>query len=58
MTSILGAQDFPGRLEEIQHEWRLNTREKVKNNDAQVFELLTDPKFKFPINTPNGKYRE
>tara|TARA_B100000575_G_C23107716_1_gene639513 strand:+ start:426 stop:1199 length:774 start_codon:yes stop_codon:yes gene_type:complete len=58
LTSILGAQEFPGRLEEIQHEWRLNTREKVKNNDAKVYELLTDPVFKFPNNLPDGKYRE
>jgi hypothetical protein len=29
LTSILGAQDYPGRLEQIGHEWRLNTREKV-----------------------------
>ena len=58
LTSILGAQEFPGRLEEIQNEWRLNTREKVKNNDSQVYGLLTNPEFKFPTNLPDGKYRE
>ena len=57
LTSILGAQEFPGRLEEIQHEWRLNTKEKVKNSDQLVYSLLTDPKFKFPTNLPNGRYR-
>ena len=57
LTSILGAQEFPGRLEEIQHEWRLNTKEKVKNGDQLVYSLLTDPKFKFPTNLPNGRYR-
>ena len=57
LTSILGAQEYPGRLEEIQHEWKLNTKDKVKNNDPTVYSLLTDPQFKFPTNLPNGKYR-
>ena len=57
LTSILGAQEFPGRLEEIQHEWRLNTKEKVKNGDQLVYSLLTDPEFKFPTNLPDGRYR-
>ena len=57
LTSILGAQEFPGRLEEIQHEWRLNTKEKVKNGDQLVYSLLTDPQFKFPTNLPDGRYR-
>ena len=58
LTSILGGQEYPGRLEEIQHEWRLNTKEKVKNGDQLVYSLLTDPEFKFPTNLPDGKYRE
>ena len=58
LTSILGAQEFPGRLEEIQHEWRLNTKEKVKNGDQLVYSLLTDPQFKLPVNIPDGRYRE
>ena len=58
LTSILGAQEYPGRLEEIQHEWKLNTKDKVKNNDPTVYSLLTDPQFKFPTKLPDGKYRE
>ena len=58
LTSILGAQEYPGRLEEIQHEWKLNTKDKVKNNDPTVYSLLTDPQFKFQTNLPDGKYRE
>ena len=57
LTSILGAQEFPGRLEEIQNEWKLNTKEKVKNNDSQAYRLLTDSEFKFPTYLPDGKYR-
>ena len=54
LTSILGAQEFPGRLEEIQNEWKLNTKEKVKNNDSQAYRLLTDSEFKFPTYLPDG----
>ena len=57
LTSILGAQEFPGRLEEIQNEWKLNTKEKVKNNDAHAYRLLTNSEFKFPTYLPDGKYR-
>jgi len=56
LTSILGAQDFPRRSEEIGHEWKLNTREKVQETDPLVFELLTDPTYKFPTLLPDGKY--
>jgi hypothetical protein len=56
LTSILGGQDFPGRLEQIQEEWRYNTREKVKKGDPKVFALLTDPQYKFPTVLPDGIY--
>lgn len=56
LTSILGAQDIPGRLEEIEHEWRLNTREKVENGDPDVFALLTDPRWSFATRIPDGNY--
>lgn len=58
LTSILGAQDYPGRLEQIQHEWKLNTKEKVMNTDKAVYQLLTDPQYKIPTVLPNGKYRQ
>jgi hypothetical protein len=58
LTSILGAQDYPGRLEQIQHEWKLNTREKVMNTDKAVYQLLTDPQYKMPTVLPDGKYRQ
>jgi len=57
LTSILGAQDYPGRLEQIQREWRLNTREKVKEGDPDAYALFTDPKYKFPTVLPDGKYK-
>jgi len=57
LTSILGAQDFPGRLEQIQEEWRYNTREKVEKGDPRIYALLTDPQYKFPTVLPDGFYK-
>ena len=57
LTSILGGQDFNGRFDEIKDEWKLNTKEKVKNNDSDVYNLLTKSEYKLPTKLPNGKYR-
>jgi hypothetical protein len=57
LTSLLGAQNFSGRGEQIEHEWRLNTPEKLKNGDPAIYALLTDPQYHFPSTLPNGKYR-
>ena len=54
MTSILGAQDH--RSGDIGNEWRLNTRELVRTGDAEIYNLLTDPKYKLPTNLPDGTY--
>lgn len=56
LTSILGAQNFPGRLENIQQEWRYNTKEKVEKGDPRIYALLTDPQYKFPTILPDGSY--
>lgn len=55
MTSILGGQT--NRLGEIQHEWRLNTKEKVQATDKDIYNLLTNPTYKFPTTLPDGTYR-
>ena len=57
LTSILGAQDYPGRGRDIGEEWRLNTRDKVRQRDPTLYRLLTDPKYRFPSILPDGKYR-
>jgi hypothetical protein len=57
LTSILGAQDFPGRLEQIQDEWRYNTAEKLKAGDPKIYALLTDPRYKLPTILPDGVYK-
>lgn len=55
LTSILGAQE--NRLDEIGQEWKLNTKAKVQEQDAAVYQLLTDPQYAFPTILPDGKYR-
>lgn len=57
LTSILGAQDFPGRLENIKPEWRFNTKEKLQKGDPEIYALLTDPQYKFPTVLPDGVYK-
>ena len=56
LTSLLGAQDYPGRLREIRREWRLNTPERVRDGDRRVYALLTDPQFGFATVLPDGAY--
>ena len=57
MTSMLGAQKSIRRQREIKHEWRLPTHELVRKGDPDVYKLLSDPKYKFPKNLPDGKYK-
>ena len=54
MTSVLGGQQAPGRLEQIQDEWRLNTPGKVAERDPALFELLTNGQFDLPAILPDG----
>ena len=55
-TSFIGAQDFPGRLDEIGHEWPLNTREKVEEGEPVLFEVLSRPEYSLATVIPDGKY--
>ncbi len=57
LSSILGAQDLPGRLDQIGDEWPLNTREKVAAQDPSIYALLTDPQYHFPTVLPDGTYK-
>ncbi|QZT37668.1 hypothetical protein K5X82_01950 [Halosquirtibacter xylanolyticus] len=54
LTSWLGAQENRG--EEIVHEWKLNTRHKMKETDQLLMRILTNPKFHIPQKLPNGRY--
>ncbi|PKH50045.1 hypothetical protein CXF68_04695 [Tenacibaculum sp. Bg11-29] len=55
MSSILGAQT--NRLNEIQQEWKLNTKAKIEATDKAIYSLLTDSKYKFPTILPDGTYK-
>ena len=56
LTSILGGQSYPGRFEEIEHEWKLNTRQKVKTRDPDIYSILTDQQYKVPTKLPDSDY--
>lgn len=54
LTSILGAQEQ--RLEEIGNEWKLNTLDKVKNQDAALYNILTNSEYGLATQLPDGDY--
>jgi len=56
LTSLLGAQDYPGRYDEIGHEWRANTPTLVQTIDTAVYNLLTDSTYSLPSVLPDGSY--
>ena len=45
-----------GRLDHIQHEWRLNTHQKVRETDKAFYALYINDEYKLPKNLPDGKY--
>ncbi len=55
-TSFIGAQDLPGRLDQIGHEWPLNTPEKLKEGEPVLHEILSDPEYRIPMVIPDGTY--
>lgn len=54
LTSFLGAQE--NRLDEIVHEWKLNTKGLVQTSDTTIYRLLTDSAYKLPSILPDGTY--
>lgn len=56
LTSLLGAQK--DRLNEIGHEWKLNTAAKLRNKDAAVVRILSDQQYGLASKIPDGKYRK
>jgi len=55
-TSLLGAQDFPGRLDQIGREWRYNTPELLKKGDPAAYAILTRTEYRLPTVAPDGAY--
>lgn len=56
LTSLLGIQDFEGRYEMINEEWKLNTTQKMLETEVELVELLQDPIYAFPTVKPTGTY--
>ncbi len=56
LTSKLGGQNFNGRLEDIQHEWRPNTAEKLAATDSAVNTILSDAQYNLPTVLPDTTY--
>ena len=56
LTSLLGAQDYPGRFDEIGHEWKANTPTLLQSMDPSVFAILTDSAYQLPMVLPDGTY--
>ena len=56
LTSLLGAQDYPGRLSEISEEWKANSPTLVQSMDPLIYALLTDSIYNLPIKLPDGSY--
>ena len=57
ITTTLGGQDFPGRREQVEHEWRPNNADELALRDVAVYALLSDPTYKLPTVLPTGNYR-
>ena len=56
LTSLLGAQSYPGRCESIDHEWELCTPEAVVTQDSAITALLQESGYTLPTVLPDGTY--
>ncbi|PCJ79423.1 MAG: hypothetical protein COA57_15670 [Flavobacteriales bacterium] len=56
LTSILGAQNYSGRCNDISVEWELCTKTQIEATDTSIYKLLTDPQYKFATILPDGIY--
>jgi hypothetical protein len=56
LTSLLGAQDYPGRCADISVEWELCTAEQVLATDLAITALLVESGYALPTVLPDGSY--
>lgn len=56
LTSLLGAQGYPGRCAEIEHEWELCSPEAVQAQDTAITALLQGLGYDLPTVLPDGTY--
>jgi len=55
LSSMLGAQK--NRLTTIENEWKLNTRDKVQNEDLKAWAIFTNTSYNLPTVLPDGTYK-
>ena len=56
LTSLLGAQSYPGRAGQIADEWELPTPDLLQRRDADIHALLSDRRYSMPRRLPDGNY--
>lgn len=56
LTTLLGAQDYPGRAGMISQEWQLTTAETLEIGDPAIYAILTNSEYHLPIVLPDGQY--
>ena len=56
LTSLLGAQDYRGRCENIAVEWEACTTALMESMDPGLTALLKDPAYSLPTVIPDGSY--
>jgi hypothetical protein len=55
-TTFIGAQDLPGRFDDVGQEWRLLTRDQLREGDPTMFEILSRPEYHLGSVIPDGNY--
>jgi hypothetical protein len=57
LTSLLGAQDYAGRCDEIDREWELCSSEAFTKGDPALYALVTSADYPMPTVLPDGTYQ-
>lgn len=57
LTTLLGAQDYPGRAAMISREWQLTTPDALEVGDPAIYVILTNPDYRLPTMLPDGQYK-
>ena len=56
LTSILGAQDYPWRIQEIANEWELPTLQLMQQHNMAMVKMLQDPTWGLATVLPDSTY--
>ena len=56
LTTLLGAQNYTGRCNEIRNEWEICTKAQLQTKDVGIYNLLTDTSYRLATRLPDGNY--